>query len=219
MDPKSKAPETPSLGLSPGARGIVSLLLFIHLFCIGVGMLSNELPSMLEDALRRRVPGLRPYLQTLLMDFSYAFTYTSLPGDTPSPDSHCWIDVELNVPGSTTPLVKTFPPEGIRSRQRLRRYERLAYHAVNWVGNNDWESTFPRNIARQLVAETGATGGKISVRWQELTFNPTEPYVVTGRQTRTAFEAHILVIPGDPPEVDIFKIEKAADVAPPATGP
>jgi hypothetical protein len=93
----------------------------------------------------------------------------------------------------------------------------LAYQAANWAasGNQSLESAFPRNIVRELVNESGATGGKLSVRWRQL---GADPFVTTGREVRTNYEARILVDP-DTHAVELFKIESAAEVAPKADQP
>ncbi|MBS0208568.1 MAG: hypothetical protein JSS27_06390 [Planctomycetes bacterium] len=217
MDRPTQSASAPTLGLSPGARTVASLLLFLHLFCIVVGMTSNQVASLLEDGLRRQVPGLRAYLQTLLLDFSYAFTYTYTPSDAPDADTQCWVDFELTMPDGST-RNEVVPPENIRSRLRSRRYERLAFQSVNWAfaQHQVLESAFPRTLARALVNETGATGGKLSVRWRQRGPIGNDPFVPPAPQVRTAYEARILVDPDNRSQVDLFKIESAAEVAPKA---
>jgi hypothetical protein len=202
------APDAPRSTLAPGWQTAVSFLIFVHLFAVAVGITSNESPSELESALRNRT-GLRAYLETMMMDLSYAFTFTYGPTTGPAGDSQAWLEVELNLPDGTkrTELVPgNFP----YLRQRARRYEALARRAVMLVGNPTLESMLPAAIVQQLVTETGATGGTVRCRWRQL---PVMPFQVTGEQEHTTYEARILVSDG---QVELLKIEAASESAPTA---
>jgi hypothetical protein len=199
---------SPTSTLSPGVQTLASFLIFVQLFAIVVGMTSNESPSQLEAALRAQT-GLRAYLQLLMMDLSYAFTLTYGPMAIPGGDSQAWVDVELDMPDGSK-RTEVIPPVGLVSRQRIRHYEQLARRSISYLGDPTLEGLVATNIAERLVRETGATGGTIQCRWRQL---PAVPFERTGDQTRTAYQARILVSDG---QVELLKIEAASESAPAA---
>lgn len=211
MQPPASPPQAPvarNSTLSPAVQTAVSFLIFLHLFAVIVGVTSNESASMLETALRNRL-GVRAYLETLMMDLSYAFTLTDGPSTLVAGDSQAWIDVALTLPDGTK-RTETIPMSDIVSRQRLRRYQGLARQALLPIGNPTLEGLLPYAVASRLVRETGATGGTIYCRWRQL---PNLPFQATGDQVRTAYEAKILVSDG---QVELLKAEAASESAPAA---
>jgi hypothetical protein len=204
--PASQPSLTPASTLSPGVQTLASFLIFLQLFALAVGVTANESPSQLETALRART-GLRAYLELLAMDLSYAFTLSYGPTTIPGGDSEAWIDVELDMPDGSK-LTERLPPTGLWSRQRMRHYDLLARRSVSYLGNPTLEGLVASDIAARLVKETGATAGKIYLRWRQL---PTVPFTTTGDQTLTAYEARILASDGN---VELLKIESASESAP-----
>lgn len=55
-------------GLSDGTRGLISLAIFLHLFCVFVGLFGNESASELASRVRRVVG---PYTRALNLDAQY----------------------------------------------------------------------------------------------------------------------------------------------------
>lgn len=196
-------------------RTVASFLLFLHLFALGVAVVSNELSSPLEMGLRN-TPGVVPYLKTLSMDLSYAFNFTfGYSGDSVEAmqDTAYWAVANLKLPDGSEKSV-TMPEPGTEPRQRFRRYERLVQRAGGSLGTPSIESVLPQAIAARWVKETGAVGGTIRLVRRDL---PSEPYQLPSNE-RTLYEARLLVSGGN---VQLFKIESASDSAPaaaPSTG-
>jgi hypothetical protein len=205
-DFKSEKP-APASTLSSGVQTFASFLIFLQLFAIVVGVLSNESPSSLEANLRRVV---RPYIELMNMDLSYAYTLTYGPTTGPGLDAQVEVEVELDLPDGKKETI-VLPASNLISRQRMRRYQLLAAQSVARLeGNATLESVVPQAIAQRLVTETGATGGTIRCRWKQL---PTEAFRTTGEQQNTAYEARILVADG---QVELLKREAASEAAPKA---
>lgn len=143
-------------------RTIVSFLLFVHLFMLGVGVLcaSDAMPaSRLVLALRDLVPGVRQYVQLLWMD---RLPLVHLTHAEPIDTHHAFV-AELDSPdGSTATLV--VPDGGVRPGIRQGRYEQLARYAGRYVGNDAIESVLAQSVAARLLGETGASGGSLKLR-------------------------------------------------------
>ncbi len=157
---------------APLWRTVVSFLLFLQLFAVLVGVFSNETPSALERSLRNRVPGLRAYLELFLMDISHYYVLTYGASPEPTGDSQCWIEAELDLPDGSKKSV-ILPPTN-NSSQRFKHYDSLARRSVleAMTRNPTIEGILPHGVARALVAETGATGGTIKLRWRPLFMQP-----------------------------------------------
>lgn len=201
-------------GSPPGevARGVISLLLVIHLFMLGVGILSNRVPSQLESDLRT-VP--RPYLQLLCMDLSYSFHLMHL---TPEDTDH-FFGVNLKLKDGAEKAID-IPSRGLWPPIRFRRYERLAGTAAALDGNNALEALIPQAVATRLVHENDAVGGVISCQ-QHLLQDMRAPTSSNDRDRdpysdiyyQTASESRILNVGG---KIQLLKIEAAREAAPAA---
>lgn len=197
-------------------RTVVSLLLFLHFFAVGVGVTSNWVPSMLEAALRR-VPFVTPYLGWLNFDRSYISQFTLTDGD-PIDTVHT-IECDLRQPdGSTKQVVLG---ETARYPQSARSYHRLATAAAGMVGNQELESRLPQAAAAYLV-DTYPDMKVTSIRCRrQLLLNSVEvgssdPRVRDPNDSRlfqTLYEARVLSAGG---QLLLRKVESASDVAPPA---
>jgi hypothetical protein len=212
----SNADPTPQATiLGETARGVISLLLVIHLFMLAVGVLSNRVPSQIESDLRT-VP--RPYLQMLCMDLSYSFHLTHAQLE----DTDHFFEVDLTLADGSQKRVLV-PPPGMWPPVRFRRFERLAGTAALLNGNSSVEAIIPQAVAARLVREYGATGGVIRCRrhlaqaMQAVSSRDAkerDPY--SENHYATVFESRILVVGG---EVQLLKIEAARESAPAAQQP
>src|SRR5262245_15509699 len=81
--PQQDAPRPRRVAPAPAWQTLATILLILHLFCLGIGVTVNSGggKSLLGQALRR-IPFAREYLRLLWMDFSYDFNFASpLPED------------------------------------------------------------------------------------------------------------------------------------------
>ncbi len=218
----SDAHSADHLGLpSQGIRTAVSFLIFLHLFALGVAMMSGEPSSDLEKQLRT-VPGVVPYTQLLMMDLSYRFAMTQGPGFSVRPDGRSipaaaaendhWFEADLQTESGTVNVV--LPPEsGLFPPQRFARYQVLAAYATVLAAGAETDSSSGllfTEIAKRLLREHKATGGKIRVCWRKP--NP-EPYQATMERV-VAIEYDILAASDG--SISLLRAEAAGEAAPTA---
>ena len=185
-----------SLGLpSQGVRTVVSLLLFIHLFALGVAVVSNkgELSSPLQRQLRS-VPLLMDYLQFLDMDMPYNFDLTQ--GELLDIDHVVLVDLTL-ADGTSQQVV--LPDDTIRPRTRRLRYLKLADNMAFLTGDPDREGLLPGAVAGAIMNRYGVNEATITCRGQYLLtaedvgssdLTRRDPY--HPRRFRTVYEARAL---------------------------
>lgn len=207
------APPTPP---NESVRGIVSFLLFLHLFALAVAISSHWSASPLELALRN-VPGLRPYTQLLALDQPYVELYHLTYG-MPIDTDHALI-AELRMPDRST-LTVSVPPDGVWPAERYARYARLATGVAEYAENEAAASLLPQAVAAHLLARHGATGGVIRCRRHYLQSpesvqspRPVDHDPYNDAWYSVEYEAQILVSGG---QVQLLKTESARDVAPAA---
>jgi hypothetical protein len=158
-------PVSPPPVWSAQARSWVSLLLFMHLFAVGVAVTTYTRPSGLQENLHRLFD---PYLRTLHMTafpVSYPFARYHLTHAMPSDvDFICEVDVAA---ADGTPEKVTIPPAGLKPLIRYRRYQALA-NAVGTLaqpeGDEEFSGILPKAIAGAILKQRGATQGVIRVR-------------------------------------------------------
>ena len=154
----TQAPEpTPDGMPSPGVRGVITYLIFLHFFFLLVGIKSRTDSSGLEQDLRNKVPGLRPYLQLLGMDLSYMFHLTyydpSPEATYPLTDTDFFVEADIPQPDGSTKLV-VLPNRDDIHGQRFRRLERLMHVAgVEGENQNDAAGVLAEGIARRIIGE------------------------------------------------------------------
>jgi hypothetical protein len=202
-------------------RTIVSFLLFLHFFALGVAIASNWSPSSLALRLRR-VPGLRPYLQLLDQDQAYIGLYNLHDGLSEDTDAAVEVDLTLEN-GAERKFV--LPAPGLWPHQRYRHFSRLAEVAADLAPNQDLQSIVPQAIAKHYVAEVQAEGHKVSggmVRVKHWLLQPMEAIGSSNSAERDPhsavydrklYEARIKLVGG---KVRLLKVEEARDVAPAA---
>ncbi|MBL9082350.1 MAG: hypothetical protein JNK76_11120 [Planctomycetales bacterium] len=155
----STSPPTTDAGMpAPGLRSVITYLLFIHFFFLLVGIKSRTDSSGLEQDLRAKVPGLRPYLQLLGMDLSYMFHltyYNNMPeaGPVDLSDTDYFLEADIPLPDGTTKTV-VLPSSEELSGTRFRRMERLVHAAgVDGEQQSDSAAIVAQGIARRLIQE------------------------------------------------------------------
>lgn len=206
-------------------RTVISFVLFLHFFALGVAIFSNWSPSTLASRLRN-VPGMRPYLQFFDMDQAYIGLYNLHDGM--SEDTDAMVEVELKLANGETQTF-TLPEPGLKPRQRFRHYSRLAEVAADLASNQDLQSVVPQAIAKHCIARLEAEGQKLAggavgtVRvghWLLQSMEAMESSRAEERDPHSAvyyrklYEARVLRVGG---KVQLLKVEEARDVAPAAT--
>lgn len=142
------------------ARSIVSLLLFIHLFCVAVVLASNFRRSRLQTDL---VQLFAAYTRLLNFDPNFTPYYYTLGRPM---DDDAWLVVDLYadaakpVAGQEPQASITLPAEGNRWLESRRRYLRLARilaaSADPETENEDVSSEIARAVAARLMREQDA---------------------------------------------------------------
>lgn len=145
-------------GVSDNVRTFVSLLLFVHLFCVAVVLSSNFIPSALQG---RLVEVVAPYTKTLHLDPNFVpFQLTA--GQDGLSRLHQWQVVDQN--GKIT---HRFPDSQTRyGFQRLRHdmFARVGgYYAMDESLDDEVAATMARDIAR-FVFNTEVKAKQFTVR-------------------------------------------------------
>lgn len=145
-----------------GIRTVLSLVLFLHLFALFIAVASNARPVSALRAQLGTVPGVKPYLQTLMMDLSYTYHLTYAQGL----DFDHFFEVELDWQGTTNPQAKTLvlPQPNTRPNIRFRRYRDLVQAAAVLISEEVDESRLPHVIASRLLSEAGVEEGVHRIR-------------------------------------------------------
>lgn len=160
-------PATESQEAISGGTGFVSLLLLIHLVCVGVALASNSHRSSLQA---RLIEVLQPYLGLVNLDPD--FTPYHLTQGQPLDDDH-FLQVEL-VTGSNSSKAAVDSQTGLVTLERgnrwgfaRRRYRRLAYAiAYHARAENDHLTGVLARAAAGLVLEKG-TDRQAIIRCQQ----------------------------------------------------
>ena len=130
---------------SEGVRTTISLLLFMHLFCLGVVLSSSFLPSELQ---RRLVSVVAPYTKSLHLDPNFLpFQLTN--GEDGLTRLHQWQVVRDGV------IVNRFPSDAMAggfNRDRIDMYARVgAFYATDT--DSEVPAAMARGIANYVFAE------------------------------------------------------------------
>ncbi len=224
---------TPAAGsLSSGARTTISLLLFVHLFALGVAILSNTSPvpdpgeRSLPDLKRqlRQVPGVVPYLQVLNMDYGYIGGDRYQGADYQLTHYTPWdlayrMELSLKLPDGSETMV-TIPNESLQPRLRRLHYQMLASRAARLEGYDGPDAQIPLAVATHYVRRFGATGGRLRCvaeferTMEELSdVNPAAKQELPPLVPRTSLDFFVLVA-GE--QVSLLKAESTRDAAAPS---
>jgi hypothetical protein len=164
----SAARSTEAAAPAPGWQTLATVLLIVHFFCLGMGLIANAGggKSLIGPQLRQ-IPYVRDYLQLLWMDVGYDFHLASpLPEDgihrlRLSADPRVGAPAELKLPRELT-------TDGMQPRLRRQRYQQLAYHVAFYdelfADASDLRTQLPLTIAEAWLRELDA---------------PPQPYVLT----------------------------------------
>ncbi|MBX3413014.1 MAG: hypothetical protein KF708_10030 [Pirellulales bacterium] len=198
MSSVSRAPAAPTPSASlpdPLIRTVVSLLLVVHLFFLGVAALSS---SGNDQATSRLMLGLRRlpayYLQLLDMDLNYKFYLTY--GETFDVDQQLQIDVTLPDGNIRQVLI---PEENIWPRVREQRYQMLAANVGSAVGNDAIEPLLPQALSGAVMAPLKASKATFRSRGHFVLnmddarspdLSVADPY--DARRYRTLYEAQVV---------------------------
>jgi hypothetical protein len=186
---------------SPTVRTTVTLLLIVHLFAVGIGVLSAARPL---SALRNKladVPLVRPYLQLLHMDVAYNFHLTD--GTEIDVDHFAVVaPQEASADGPDADGAVRLPQRGLAPGIRRERLQQLAFFAApGQLGDPEVKTLLPKSVAVGLLRSAAAPHGtyRLRIRRQmpvarEHAHSPqrslSDPYA--DERFETAFEAAIL---------------------------
>jgi hypothetical protein len=160
--------ETSAAVSAPPWQTAATVLIILHLFCLGLGLATNVAggKSLLAPALFR-IPLAQKYLKLLWMNVGYDFHIASpLPED----GTH---HLQLSAAAATASesgaaLPADLPADDMQPRIRWQRYQQLAYHVAFldelFAENSDVRTTLPLAIAETWLRNLNA---------------PHEPYVLT----------------------------------------
>jgi hypothetical protein len=156
---KETRKNTAAASTPPAWQTTVTVLLIVHLFCLGLGLATNSGAgkSLLAPALRE-IPLVRQFLQLLWMDTAYDIHVASpLPQD----GTHSLeIDVSGAVSESDVDMPLVLPPADMQPRIRRQRYQQLAYHVAYFdelfAENSDLRTELPLAIAEQWLRDLNA---------------------------------------------------------------
>lgn len=223
--PQDMMPESPW-------RTLITFLLFLHLFAIGVGTVSTYQQSHLERQLRD-VPGIRPYVQLLGLDVPYVQLYSLTCGRLIDRDFSL-IVAEVDPKKKPEELgVVQLPPPDMSPLERRRRYDHLA-RKVGMYGGLDQplELNAQPDEAGQasLVTMAGAhvlkekgwdrcrvrcVAHSIPEMQHTRSIDPAERDPFSARYYETIYEAEVWFNKRGVPQIQ--KIEAASDMAPAST--
>ena len=203
-----------------GVRTTISLLLFMHLFGLVLGLTAYASPSSLQMKLKVVFGA---YLQTLNFDF-YNSARLYLTHASPTDID---FTVEVTSKGADGQVATlTLPPADLFPPQRTRRYQSLANAAGSLATppqpgepiDEEMAAVLPKSIAASLLARQGATSGTVKIRAHYLvSVDDFESDVIARRDPfdamryATSYEAQVLLRPDG---VDLLKTAAAGEVAP-----
>jgi hypothetical protein len=221
LDPNSPtgASDTPT-PLSDGARTVISLLLFVHLFAISLAFCGN-----FEGAEFDPKPGLiprmeavvRPYLYPLWLDrpFQYHLTYGA-PLDF---DHFLEVAINANQPGDQ-PAILQLPDADAGPSLSANRYRRLAWHVARRAQMPDGGDLLPLAVGAGVLKQYDSRRVQVRCFRQQPLFldaldgSATSPMPSADERV---YAADVFFLPGnDQPQLN--KIGEARDFAP-VTGP
>ncbi len=201
---------------NPEVRGLVGLLIFVHLFSVAVALASYADTSPLENRLQQV---LGPYSATLNFDlrpsaYPSGRFYLTHAEDA---DVDFSLEVEHTLPDGKAETL-SIPMTGLWPGE-TRHYQALANAAGAMAVSPDVEPVLLRSIAGSVLRHWDATRGLVRVRQHKLV--PLEAMSAADASLRdpfnklyfnTVYEAHVLI--GPTGEVDLVKRSAAGEVAP-----
>ena len=170
MAPEPNADSPPAAGPSPAVRSLLSLLLFIHFFCVLVVVCSTYIRSRLQG---RLVAIFGPYTELLAFDpgtyTPFYYTHGLVRDDDAVIEIDLYPDVEQLV--ARQGRIKTVRIPGAGSRwldehhRGIALGKRLAFYADPEFGDEEVSSRIIRSIGARMMREGDARGALVrSVR-------------------------------------------------------
>lgn len=201
----------PAAHVPQGPRTLISLLLFVHMFALGLVFFSNFEGGDWDSVLLGRMKSVvRPYLYPLWLDrpYHYHLTYGH------ELDFDHYIDVALVAPASSEESIVRLPDDSLGIGPRRERYERLAWHFARGLEAQPQAELLPLAIGGALVKQHDAARGQVRLFRKRPLFLDD---VLAGAQRTTPDErlyaADVFFLSGyDQPQLN--KIGEARDVAP-----
>ena len=198
-----------------GARAVLSLVIFVHLFLVAVAFTSYSSASALQQ---RLLQVFGPYLKTFNFDVNRAYGAAGRYHLTHAllTDIDYTLEVDAKVDGRIEQV--RIPPADVWPRQRLQRYQALA-NATGWLAEDPvLQSILPRAIAAGVLNSLGAQQGTVRCRAHFLTSlenmksaTPAQRDPYSPTYYTNVYEADVLVSDGS---VDLLKRSAAAETAP-----
>jgi len=163
--PQPKARPAPNVDAPTGpseiTRSVLSLVLFVHLFCVFTVLSSTYLRSTLQS---RLVSIFGVYTELLAFDPGQHIPYYYTHGRTRDDDATFSLDLYPagDVPVAQRPLIKTvaFPDGGTNwldeRRRAIRLARQLAFFAEEESGRDDLAAEIARGVGSRVMREHGA---------------------------------------------------------------
>jgi hypothetical protein len=215
--PSSPRDRATSSAPSAEVRGLISFLLFIHLFVVVMGLAAYVQPSPLEERLRDLFA---PYLVALNFDLkstAYPTGRFYLTHDRET-DVDAVIRIEAKLSDGTEQSL-TIPEPGLWPPERRRHYQALANAAETLAENEDLQAALPRTIAGAVLRSWGAKTGDVRIdrhlplgRADVESSDPKRHDPFDASRYSTVYDAHVLLSAGG--QVDLIKKVAAGETAP-----
>jgi len=202
-------------------RSWVSLLLFIHLFAIGVAVTTYTRPSVLQERLHQFFAVYLRNLHMTAYPYSYPFARFHLthamPGDV---DFACEIEVTGPAASDGTKSQTVVVPEaGLQPGIRFRRYQALANATGTLAGgeaSDEYNGILPKAIAGAILQQRDAKQALFRCRAHYLPEMESMEEVDAGRRGAleryaTTYEAQVFITPAG---VELLKKSATLEVAP-----
>jgi len=216
-------------GGDAGLRSIVSLLLFIHLFCVAVVLASNFRRSALQNELVTRI--FAPYTQFFDFDPNltpYYYTLGRESDDDATITVDLYADADKPVAAQSQISSIKLPDGGSNWLGDRKRYFRLAhlmaFRADQETENEDTTSEIARSVAARLMREGQARRAVVRCTRrssQPLDLTTLRPGYPPDRPTDPAYDATVYeadVWIDEDNQVQALKRSSRAEVAPRQTG-
>jgi hypothetical protein len=200
----------------PAGHPLLSLLIFIHLFCVGIALWSAHFPSALQVRLLDR---LSPYLRLLHFDLNFTPFYLT-QGTVDDQDHRIEVRGKAG-DGGTAADWRSLPDSGWRAGERYKRYARLAAAMAFFAEREQDAQTalFARAVAEHYLNQGQVE--PVEVRCRRIlpqdrsqiasgTAEERDPYSDT--YLREVYRANTIV---EGSSVSVVKVEETREVASP----
>lgn len=201
----------PASRLSDGMRTFISLVLFVHMFALGLVFFSNfEGGDWDSDLLRRMKSVVLPYMYPLWLDRPY---HNHLTYAEPLDFDH-YVEVALTPKDAAEPTIVRLPGDDLGVGQRRQRYQRLAWHFARGLELPTPSDLLPLAIGAGLLKQYDAASAQVRCfRKRALFLDELTAGTNTEARDERLYAADIFFLPGNE-QPQLNKIGEARDVAP-----